>query len=549
MAKRRSWWSEIQRERARQQRLATRTAQAYRQEQIRVEREHERARRAAEREAAANERERRRLYVESRKAEAAELTADIRERLAELDSILVSGLDGSTWLTFAAMKRTANVPPFDAGGLDRPIPPPRWEDFAPPPMGPVGRVFGSGRRQREEAAARQRFDDECARHSQAEWGRQRELTRRRRAYNEWAASVAAEVGQHNADVDQFEWEFRSGESDAAARFFTLVLDSCAFPSEFPHQTRALYRPEPKELVVEYELPPQAQIPAVREYKYVQTRDEIDELKRPIKEVKEQYGRLIAQVALRMLHEVFTADTDGTIAVASFNGHVSTTDPATGQPVRPCLISVAASRDVFDTLVLRDLDPVSCLRHLNALVSLHPYDLEAVRPVVDFEALLTQYKFVEGMDAVAGLDSRPDLLDMTPTEFEHLTRQLFEAMGMKSWATQASKDDGVDAVAVNEDPVFGGLCVIQAKRYRSAVGVEAVRALAGVMEDKHATKGVLVTTSWVTKDGHAFAQRHGRIQVMECEELKFLCKEHLDRDVLISLPKPPPRRRERGAGVG
>lgn len=145
-------------------------------------------------------------------------------------------------------------------------------------------------------------------------------------------------------------------------------------------------------------------------------------------------------------------------------------------------------------------------------------------------------------AVAGLDSRPDLLDMTPTEFEHLVRQLFEAMGMQSWVTQASKDDGVDAVAVNEDPVFGGLCIIQAKRYRGAVGVEPVRALAGVMEDKHATKGIMVTTSWVTKDGHAFAVRHGRIQIMECEEIKYLCKEHLDQDILISLPKPPPQRR-------
>jgi hypothetical protein len=51
----------------------------------------------------------------------------------------------------------------------------------------------------------------------------------------------------------------------------------------------------------------------------------------------------------------------------------------------------------------------------------------------------------------------------------------------------------------------------------------------------------VTTSWVTKDGHAFADRHGRMQIIECEEIKYLCKEHLGQDVLISLPKPPPRR--------
>jgi hypothetical protein len=30
--------------------------------------------------------------------------------------------------------------------------------------------------------------------------------------------------------------------------------------------------------------------------------------------------------------------------------------------------------------------------------------------------------------------------------------------------------------------------------------------------------------------------------MECDHLKYLCKEHLGLDVLISLPKPPPGRR-------
>jgi restriction system protein len=87
--------------------------------------------------------------------------------------------------------------------------------------------------------------------------------------------------------------------------------------------------------------------------------------------------------------------------------------------------------------------------------------------------------------------------------------------------------------------WAGQCIIQAKRYRSAVGVEPVRTLAGVMDDKHATTGILVTTSCVINDGHDFAQRHGRIQLIECEEIKYLCKEDPGLDVLISLPKPPP----------
>jgi restriction system protein len=104
------------------------------------------------------------------------------------------------------------------------------------------------------------------------------------------------------------------------------------------------------------------------------------------------------------------------------------------------------REVFSTFVLSDLDPVAFLKRLNALVSPHPYDLEPVKPIVDFDSLLTQFKFVAGMDVIAGLDSRSDLLAMNPYEFEHLVRQIFEEMGMQAWDTQAIKDDGVDAVA-------------------------------------------------------------------------------------------------------
>jgi hypothetical protein len=88
------------------------------------------------------------------------------------------------------------------------------------------------------------------------------------------------------------------------------------------------------------------------------------------------------VALRTIHEIFSADQDALTAVVTFNGHVPIKDQATGQPVRPCLINVSAKREQFATFVHADLDPVVYLRKLNALVSLRPYDLEAVGPVVN-----------------------------------------------------------------------------------------------------------------------------------------------------------------------
>lgn len=320
-----------------------------------------------------------------------------------------------------------------------------------------------------------------------------------------------------------------------------ALATSVYPEGLDGSCAAQYIPESRELWVEYELPRKEVIPAVTGYRYVKTKDVIQPGLRKEPEINKLYEKLIARVALRTLAEAFDAAPATLVAGIVFNGYVSAKDPATGRPVRPLLLSVHAPREEFAEIVLDEpeLDPKACLRaYLNALISPHPYDLEPVEPVLKFD--LRKFKFVEEMNVIAGLDSRPDLLALKPVEFEHLIRELFEAMGMKSWVTQASRDEGVDGVAVNEDPIVGGLCIIQAKRYSKIVGLEAVHALAGVMDDKNAAKGVLVTTSWVGKASRDFAARNGsRIEIIEGRHLKSLLREHLGLDVLIGLPHLPP----------
>ena len=93
--------------------------------------------------------------------------------------------------------------------------------------------------------------------------------------------------------------------------------------------------------------------------------------------------------------------------------------------------IASLRRVFN---LRDVRPDVCLHHLNALVSHHPHFVQPVTPIRDFD--LARYSFVESVDVVASLDSRSDLTKLTPTEFEHFVRQLFEARGLEGWTTRA-----------------------------------------------------------------------------------------------------------------
>jgi restriction system protein len=335
--------------------------------------------------------------------------------------------------------------------------------------------------------------------------------------------------------------FNAEGPEALVDTIQKALATSLYPEGLEGSCAAKYIPEAAELWVEYELPRQKVIPPATGFKYVKAQDKIVPALRKQSDSDKLYEKLIARLALRTLAEAFDAAPVTLVTGIVFNGYVSDKDRGTGQSIRPLLLSVHADREAFSSIVLDEpeLDPTVCLRgYLNAVMSPHPWDLEAVKPVVQFD--LSRYKFVDEMSVAARLDSRPELLALKPVEFEHLIRELFEAIGLKSWVTRSSKDEGVDGVAINEDPIVGGLCIIQAKRYSKIVDLESVHALAGVMDDMNAAKGVLVTTSWVGKASRDFASRNGnRIQIIEGRELKHLLLEHLGIDALISLPKLPP----------
>src|ERR1700687_2662277 len=97
------------------------------------------------------------------------------------------------------------------------------------------------------------------------------------------------------------------------------------------------------------------------------------------------------------------------------------------------------------------------------------------------------------------------MELTPNEFESLITNLFEKMCLQTRQTQASRDGGVDCVAYDPRPIFGGKVVIQAKRYKNTVGVSAVRDLFGTMQNEGASKGILVTTSGYGRASFDFAK--------------------------------------------
>ncbi|MBQ1076078.1 restriction endonuclease [Micromonospora sp. C31] len=497
-------------------------------------RELERQQRATAAAAKAADRAKRDQHIADQKRETELRTAEVETRARQLQAILTSGLRHTARIDLTSLKRQPSPQPFNPGDLAAVAALPAWGQFEPPQPGMVSRLLGGqSRYQQQLSHARAAHQQAMQAWQVADADRRRRLDAARSNHDERVRQHLAEVEEHNRHVEQLITSYRARDRKTVESVLGLTLNQVPLPDDFPRRAEITFSPQQAQIVVRMQLPGREAVPTVRGYKYVQTRDEIQPVPRPTKETSELYRSLVAQVALLTLHNLFEADPQ--LASIGFNGHVDAINPGTGQREYPCLISLNVERELFAQLVLAQVRPEVCLRHLNALVSPHPYELEPITPILDFD--LTKFSFVDGLDAVSTLDSRPDLMKMSPTEFEHLVRQIFEAMGVESWTTEQNYDDGVDAVVVNRSALLGRLSIVQAKRYKDAVGVSHIRELAGAIEEKKAGHGILVTTSWFTPRSWQKAREHGRIELIDGNRLTYLIKEHLGKDVLIGIKRP------------
>jgi HJR/Mrr/RecB family endonuclease len=102
--------------------------------------------------------------------------------------------------------------------------------------------------------------------------------------------------------------------------------------------------------------------------------------------------------------------------------------------------------------------------------------------------------------VEKLKLHPEIIyALQPGEFEELVAKLFSGIGYQVERTQMTRDGGYDLAAIRKSEVGHLRFLLECKRYAPTrpVTVSAVRALHGVVQSQHATKGILVTTSRFT----------------------------------------------------
>lgn len=519
---------------AQAQREAEKRRIAQMRAQTQIAREAERAQRAYLNAQKATQRESELLYFESRAAEVALQNEQIQRDVEQLQNLLTASLSNDNYLNFETLKPAPTIPFFNPGPLAVAEPPPVQQRYFPPELSGIQKLMPGAKEKhaRDIAQAQQRYWMDANAHAAREAARQQRFMEARAGYDRHVAEIRQQVAAQHAEVNRFQRDFASGVPLAVVEYFSMILAASSYPENFPQHAKLAYVPESKQLVVEYDFPSLEIVPEVSSYKYVKTKVEVTQTGRPLAQRKTLYSSVIAQVTLRTLKELFKADRTGYLETIVLNGFVATIDKGTGRPLRTCLVTLRTSRDIFTQLELSKVDPLVCLRVLNASVSKSPAELAPVRPVLEFN--MVDPRFIEETDVLSGLDQRPNLMDHTPSEFESLITNLFQKMGLETRLTQASRDGGVDCVAYDPRPIFGGKVVIQAKRYKHTVGVSAVRDLFGTVQNEGASKGILVTTSGYGKASFDFADGKP-LELFGGSNLLFFLKEYAGVEARIVMP--------------
>lgn len=233
------------------------------------------------------------VYTGRREEEIARLTSALRDREAQLDSILARGLQRSAWIDLDALQQTAAAPPAGWGEADAAV------------------------------------------------------------YRSRIARVAAGL--------------RDRDPRVVESFLRTVLRRVPLPAGVQRRAEVSHDPHTERAVLRVELPGRSVVPGHSGYEYIESADETRPVPRPAKDAAERYRRVLAQVTLLVVRDVFEAERG--LAAVTFHGYLG--------PDRRCLVHLSTERASFVRLELAALAPMEALAMLDAAVSADPYAYQPV----------------------------------------------------------------------------------------------------------------------------------------------------------------------------
>jgi restriction system protein len=345
-------------------------------------------------------------------------------------------------------------------------------------------------------------------------------------YEKLKSEWLAEQKKYNDKLEGQQASYEKGNITGVEDYVSLVLDRSNYPDILTINSELLYEANTKILLVEIDIPAQANIPRAISYKYVSAQDRIDEKQMTDKVFAQFYDETMYQIILRTIHEVFESDYKEFVHSVVLNANAPVTDKGTGKVSKKTIATVQAGRSEFMAIDLAKVEPQACFKHLKGMTLGPLIELRAVKPIMKLDH--KDRRIIQAENILEEFDPSQNLAMMEWGRFEVLVRDLiqkeFNTDGSTVEVTRASHDAGVDAIAFDEDPIRGGKIIIQAKRYNNLVPVSAIRDLYGTVMNEGANKGIIITTSYYGPDAISFA-KNKPLTLINGEELLYMFKRH------------------------
>lgn len=326
---------------------------------------------------------------------AAELTAIARAEVEPLDTLLSDSLKSPVRLDWDMFLKYP----------DYPLPPPAPPQWPPAPEMPalprephatdeaylpvldaVDKVVKARREEKERAAAAkfeaahrkwaeivqrmgQVHQEQTRGHAQA----LREMKARHdQAMIEWEAARLQYTEDRRQCLPLIEAKrqaYRLGEPFSVLDHCEQLLALSSYPDFFPQSFDIDYYPATRGLSVDYLIPPLRALPWLKAVEYAEAEDTLRNVLFTPDERMVLYARLLYDIPLRTLHELFAGDEARALKVVRFLGYVFLEEnPPLGEPPS-CVLSVEVTREAFLALDLCPQNAAECFEQIGGLFNM------------------------------------------------------------------------------------------------------------------------------------------------------------------------------------
>lgn len=290
--------------------------------------------------------------------------------------------------------------------------------------------------------------------------------------------------------------YKNSDTTLVSDYKSEILNQVQYPFKFEKCINTGYCRESKKLVIDYLLPNTKIVPDIIRYEYKKVTDSIKPIPINEKDKNNIYNKVVYSIVLNTMKNIFEKDKYNNIETIIFNGYINDVDLATGQDIKPYIISAMVDKDTFNTININRVDKLTCLKEtMKARIDINSnLSLKSIIPICKYENL---NKSVVNDESI-------NLLEIDPFMLEDLVSILFRNMGYEVLQTNKTNDGGIDCILNHDDPIVGGKIIAQIKRYRNNIDIPKLREFESVLRNSDAMKGIFISTSNFSSSCEKFA---------------------------------------------